>query len=130
MEFDDGEEIDVKRSRTGTLIGATLGGCCLLACAGLLTTGVIWTFYDALFGTESVGLNGYEGESLTLGLTVTAETANVHESADSASAVVATLSVGETAEWLGWDETLAYYQVKTEDGTVGFLAIGDATLEF
>ena len=129
MEFDDGEEIDVKRSRTGTVVGVTLGGCCLLVCAGLLTVGVFWTFYDVMFADDSTRVVGYEGESLTLGITVTADTANVHELADPASAVVATLARGDTVEWIGWDDTLGYYQVKTDDGTVGYLATADATFD-
>lgn len=129
MEFDDGEEIDVKRSKTGTIIGAALGGCCLVVCGGLLTAGVIWTFYDALFSSDYATAGSFDGPTLTLSVTVTAETTDVRETSDTSSTVLKTLARGETAEWLGWDDTLGFYLVQAEDGTVGYIQAGDATLD-
>lgn len=129
MEFDDGEEIDVKRSRTGAIIGAALGGCCLVVCGGLLAAGLFWTFYDALLSSDYTTAGSFDGATLTLSVTVTAETTNVHETNDESSTVLKTLARGETAEWLGWDDTLGFYLVQTDDGTVGYIQAGDATLD-
>ncbi len=113
VEFDDGEDVEVKKSKTGKVIGCLLAGCLLFVCCGGLAAGGFY-FKASLLSMLGMGGYGYDATDLTTDdwswgtLKVSVDSLDVYETGSSSASVLETKSKGDTFEYYGMDDTLMY----------------------
>jgi hypothetical protein len=135
MEFDDGEGVEVKKSKTGKIIGCLLAGCLIFICCGGLAAGG-FVFKPTIMSMLGMGAYEYDTTDLTSDdwswgtLKASVDTLNVYESGSSSASVLESHAKGDTFEYYGMDDTLMYYKVKTGDGKDGYVSISEVEVSF
>lgn len=129
-DFDDDDEDEPKKGGKGKIIGGIACGCLLLFCCGGL---VAWVFglgglsmIRGLLADADPSSDPGAAETLLGDVTIDVDTATIYASNSTDSSVIDTAQQGETVEWLGWDETLTFFRVRTADGEEGYLLSTEA----
>ena len=126
-DFDDEDE---PKSGKGKIIGGIACGCVLLVCCGGL---ILWLVvggglgvFTRLIADAGSAQDGDTTETLLGDVTVAVDSATIYASNSTDSSVIDTAQQGDTVEWLGWDETLTFFRVRTADGKEGYLLSTEA----
>ena len=134
-EMENGGE--VKKSKTGLIIGVVVGGCVLFfCCAGLLGAGAVGflkyqasqtafdDWYD--YGVDTTSLDSWSWGKVK----VNVASANIYESNSTSATVVETKSSGDSFDYYGFDDTLEFYKVKTASGADGYIKTTEVELTY
>ncbi len=127
-------------SSTGTIVAAVAGGCLVLLLCGVLPVagGVIYYLYYQPQQQYEYAWGGpwYETQELTAisevawgEIRLTGDPTNVYSSNSTAASVTETRQRGTKVDYYGFDDSGAFYRVKTTGGEEGYVALGEAEME-
>ncbi len=123
--FDDDDEEEAPKGGKGKILGGIACGCLLLFCCGGLAAWVLvgggLGLIQGLLADAGDAHEPTATETLLGDVTISVDSATIYASNSTDSSVIETAAQGETVEWLGWDDTLTFFRVRTQDGKEGFL---------